>query len=198
MRSYFNCFVRAGYFQSNLGVFFKAVLYIQRFMDLLKGRLTHSMNTRWGQLKMMVQKWGSHSPRGQKEKKKWLTNLFWSHESVSWQKSPAAQPPCVTRTSTSSLAHIARLSRRIKMSELKSTWEKNWTHQPEWKWGSQGMKWFIFVYTAKCWQMKGYPTFSFSHVLFLLEQWCSSIAVCENHLGRFFFKQLYWCVIDVQ
>lgn len=35
MRSYFNCFVGTGHFQSNLGVFLKAVLYIQRFMGLL-------------------------------------------------------------------------------------------------------------------------------------------------------------------
>lgn len=48
VRSYFNCFAGARYFQSNLGIFLKAALYIQRFVDLLKGRLTHSMNTRWG------------------------------------------------------------------------------------------------------------------------------------------------------
>lgn len=116
--------------------------------------------------------------------------------SVERKRPSAAQPPRVARRCTSSLAHTARLSRRIKTSRLKSAWEK--LNPPtRIKLRSRGDEVAYLRVPANPWQMTVYATSTSSHVLFLVEQWFSTIAVCENHLGGIFFKQLYWCIIDM-
>lgn len=115
-------------FQSILGVFLKAILYIKRFMDLLclKKGSPVAEPLGWGSWKWWFTN-GALTHQEERNKGKTLTRLFWPHKSVSWEERlPAAQSPHVALAERciSSLARTARLSRRIKIPELKSTWGK--------------------------------------------------------------------------
>lgn len=147
---------------------------------------------------MMVQKWGLYSPRGQKERQDaWPAYFDLMKVLVERKRLPAAQPPLCGQKVHKQPGRTARLSRRIKMSALKSTWEKmepTIQSKTEVQGGWSGLS--IYLYIANCWQMKGYPTFTFICLFFLWEQWPSAIAVHENHQGSFFCKQLYWCAIN--
>ena len=80
---------------------------------------------------MMLQKWSSHSPRGQKEGKDARTAYFDLTEcSVERKRLQAAQPPRVARRCTSSLGHTARRAKNQNIRAEKYL-RKHPAHQPE-------------------------------------------------------------------
>lgn len=127
IRSYFHCFAGTGYFFSKQSepLLKSCSVYseIHGFI-LLNESLTCSRTTGWRQLKMMLQKWSSHSPRGQKEGKDARTAYFDLTRVFSWEEEAASctAPSCGQEVHQQPGPH-SQASKRIKTSELKSTWE---------------------------------------------------------------------------
>ena len=100
IRSCFNCFAGTGYFffSKQYEPLLKSCSVhseIHGFI-LLNESLTCSRTTGWRQLKMMLQKWSSHSPRGQKEGKDARTAYFDLTRVFSWEEEAASctAPSC--------------------------------------------------------------------------------------------------------
>lgn len=131
VRSYFNCFAGAGYFQSNLGNLLKSSSIhseIHGFILPFLKRKAHLRQDHWvGAAHDGGSEVGLALTRrtDKRERRPPDQPVLTSQErSVGRKRPPAAQPPRVARRCTSSRALPARLSRTVKMSEPKSTWGK--------------------------------------------------------------------------
>lgn len=150
----------------------------------LAHRIICSRTTGWGQLKMVVQKWGSLSPKDRQKGKTdaWpayfdLTRVFsWEEEAAS-----CTSPSCGQEVHQQPGPHSqAEQNRNVRAWKVL---QKNLNPPTRMKLRSRGGGSRLSVGRRKSIQLS--PS---SRILFLLKQWFSTIAVCENHLGSFFFK----------
>lgn len=185
------------YFQSNLGIFLKAVLDIQRFRDLLcflkkkgspaAGPLRGGSWRRWFRSGA-----GAHQEDRQKGKTDAWPAYFDLTRAFSWEEEAASctAPSCGQEVCRQPGPHSQAEEQKNQNVRAEKYLRKKWSPPTRMKLRSRGHE--------LCWQMKVYLTSARSRACFLLKPRFLTILVCENHLGRFFFKQLYWCLIDVQ
>lgn len=188
IRSYFHCFAGTGYFFSKQSepLLKSCSVYseIHGFI-LLNESLTCSRTTGWRQLKMMLQKWSSHSPRGQKEGKDARTAYFDLFTRVfSWEKSCKLHSPLVWPGGAPAAWATQPGKQKNQNIRAEKYFEKTSSPPARMKQIQRNEVADLRVHSQLL-ADESLSNFPSSRMPFLLEQWFSTVAVFENH-GLFF------------